>query len=99
MTNKTLKKSTHGGARKGSGPRKDLRRACEILAIANSWLISESHARRIWTERGGLTAFMCPKSFAIFENWDAMSESKRQTLYAALRSKVAKNRADGWTIK
>jgi hypothetical protein len=76
MTNTTLKKSTHGGARKGSGPRKDLRRACEILAIANSWLVSESHARRIW-ERGGLTPFVCKSSAALFSYWSDMSDSEK----------------------
>jgi len=91
-------KPGRGGARKGSGPKKDLRRACEILAIANSWLVSESHARRIW-ERGGLTRHVCAKSFAIFASWDSMSEAKRLTLYAALREQVDANRSAGWTRK
>jgi hypothetical protein len=98
MTDTTLKKSTRGGARPGSGPKKDLRRQCEILAIANSWLVSESHARRIW-EKGGLTPTVCTKSAALFTYWDDMGLEERKALHAILRAKTDENRAQGYTRK
>jgi hypothetical protein len=77
----------------------NLRKRTEILAIASSLCVSAGHARRIWTENGGRMQYICKKSAAMFELWDAMAPAGQQALYEGLLAEVAQNRASGLTTK
>jgi hypothetical protein len=92
-------KSTRGGPREGSGRPMNLRKRCEILAIASSLVISEGSARRIWTDYGGDMPRICKKSAALFWIWDQMTEAAREALFEVLREEVDRNRAEGLTTK
>src|SRR5262245_45614880 len=82
------KKKGRGGAREGAGRPRNLQKTCQILMIAMSFCVSESHARRLLRESGGSLKGMIKASLAseLEEKWDTVPLDEQLETYAYLRA-------------
>jgi hypothetical protein len=101
MKTKKPKKTGRGGARKGAGRPINLQKQCQILAVAASFVVSESHARRMLREWGGTLKRLIKASVAklLEEDWDSIPADEQWEIYEYLRAKVDKHRAEGFTTR
>jgi hypothetical protein len=96
-----IQKPKRGGKREGAGRPRNLQKACQILAIASSHLVSESTARRYLSESRGSLKYLLKPAVAkmLGPDFYEVPEDENVETYEYLRGLVDKQRAEEWTRK